>query len=282
MSTLTGVAARNAIRPTALPASARRWPWLKIAVSCWFGVAVLGQLIFAAYVVALYGGAVAAGQMAQWNRVTLRGWVPGDTAGNVVFGTHVLFTVLVLLGGLIQLLPPLRRRAPTLHRWNGRVYLLLALLLSVGGMVMLLTRGTVGGLWQQVGTAVNGLVIAICAAMAWRHARARRFDLHRRWALRLFPNVSGVWFFRIGLMAWLLIFRAPVGFDPKTFSGPFLTALAFGQFLVPLAVLELVFRAQSSPSPALRHMTAALLMVLTGLTALGIVAATLGMWLPRL
>jgi hypothetical protein len=282
MPTLSGVAAPNTLRPTAWPASAGRWPCLKIAAGCWFGVAAIGQLIFAAYVVALYGGAVAAGQMAQWNRVTLRGWVPGDAAGNVVFGTHVLFTVLVLLGGLIQLLPPLRRRAPALHRWNGRVYLLLALFLSVGGTVMLLTRGTVGGVWQQVGTAVNGLVIAICAAMAWRHARARRFDLHRRWALRLFLSVSGVWFFRIGLMAWLLIFRAPVGFDPKTFSGPFLSALAFGQFLVPLAVLELVLRAQSSPSPTFRHVAAALLMVLTGLTALGIVAATLGMWLPRL
>jgi hypothetical protein len=281
MSTSTGIALPSAQHPIALSARSR-WPLLRIAVVCWFGVAVIGQLIFAAYVVAVYGGAVAAGQMGLMNRVTPRGWIPGETLGNLVFGSHVLFTVVVVLGGLIQLLPPLRRRAPVLHRWNGRLVLLLAVVLSVGGLVMLLTRGTVGGFWQQAGTGLNGLVIAVCAAMAWRHARGRRFDLHRRWALRLFLSISGVWFFRVGLMAWLMIFRAPVGFDPKTFSGPFLTALAFAQFLLPLAVLELVLLAQTRPWVVLQRATALLLIVLTGLMALGIAGATMGLWLPRM
>ncbi len=282
MSTLTRTAIPAAGRPLAPAARQRRWPLLRAAVASWFVLAALGQLMFAAYVVSLYGGAATSGQIGQWNQVTPRAWIPGETLGNMVFGSHVLFTVFVVLGGLIQLLPPLRRRAPTLHRWNGRLYLLLALVLSAGGLVMLLTRGTVGVVLLQAGTGVYALVIALCAAMAWRHARARRIDQHRRWALRLFLSVSGVWFFRVGLMAWLMVFRAPVGFDPETFSGPFLTVLAFAQFLLPLGVLQLVFLAQSRPSPALQNATAVLLFVLTGLTALGIVGATLGMWLPRM
>lgn len=273
-----------ALRQPRLPARAgrRTWPALQLAVAAWMSVAMVGQLIFAAYVISLYGGGAAAGQLAQWNRVTPRAWLPGETLGNVLFGSHVLLTVVVVVGGIVQLVPALRRRAPALHRWNGRLYLLASVVLALGGLAMILTRGTVGGVWQQVGTALNGGVILVCAAMAWRHARARRLDAHRRWALRLFLSVSGVWFFRIGLMAWLLAFQAPVGFDPKTFSGPFLTLLAFAQFALPLLVLELVFRAQANPSAGLRRATTWLVGLMTLLTAVGIAGATLGMWLPRM
>lgn len=255
---------------------------LQGALSAWLTVAMVGQLIFAAYVITLYGGGAMSGSLERWNQITPRGWHAGETLGNVVFASHVLLTVVIVMGGLLQLLPLLRRSAPALHRWNGRLYLATAAVLSLGGVAMILTRGTVGGAWQQVGTAVNGLVIVVCAAVAWQHARARRFDLHRRWALRLFLCVSGVWFFRIGLMAWLAAFQAPVGFDPKTFSGPFLTALAFGQFLLPLLVLEIVFRAQTSAFHALRVATAGLVVGLTLLTAFGIFAATMGMWAPHM
>jgi hypothetical protein len=44
-----------------------------------------------------------------------------------------------------------------------------------------------------------------------------------------------VWFFRLGLTLWLLVHQAPVGFDPKTFSGPFLIVLTLAQSLVPAA-----------------------------------------------
>ena len=256
--------------------------WLKAASRSWFAVALTGQVLFALYVLLLYGAALLRGQAERWNAVTPRGYVPGDSLGNLIFGAHVLFTVVVVFGALVQLTPALRRHAPALHRWNGRVYLLSAVVLAVGGIVLLTTRGTVGGLWQQLGTALNGVVVIACAAMAWHHARGRRFDVHRRWALRLFMVVSGVWFFRVGLMAWLLSWRAPVGFDAKSFSGPFLTTLAFAQFLLPLAMLELVWRVQASRDRRLHIATAGLVFMLTALTALGIVGASLMMWWPKL
>lgn len=256
---------------------------LRATMAGWMGVALAGQVVFAAYVLALYGGALAAGELQRWNTVTPRGHLPGEPWGNLVFGSHVAFTVVVVLGGLVQLLPPLQRHAPALHRWNGRLYLGCAALLAVGGVALMLSRGTVGSAWQQAGTALNGAVILGCAAMAWRHARARRTAAHRRWALRLFLAVSGVWFFRVGLMAWLLLNRAPVGFDPETFTGPVLVALAYAQFLLPLAVLELVFRAQSPGAGArLQAATAALVGVLTLLTGIGIAGATAMMWWPHM
>lgn len=61
----------------------------------------------------------------------------------------------------------------------------------------------------------------------------RRFDSHRRWALRLFLVVGGVWFFGIGLLASIVANQCPVGFNPNPFSGPFLSVLSFAQFLLP-------------------------------------------------
>lgn len=247
----------------------------------WLLVAILGQLLFAGYVVAFYGRAALAGRFEDWDRGLPHGFVPGELWGNLVVASHLLFTVAVVLAAAVQLLPVVRRRWPHVHRWNGRMYLASAAILSLGGLFMMLTRGAVGDVAQQSGIAINGVLILVCAAFVYRHARARRFDLHRRWALRLFLLVSGVWFFRIGLMFWVVVNQGPVGFDPTSFTGPTLVALAFGQYLLPLALLELYFRAQNAGVVGQLAMTAILVVAMLG-TAGGIAAAWFGMWLPRL
>ncbi|MGH8464227.1 MAG: hypothetical protein ACRER5_08770, partial [Pseudomonas sp.] len=118
--------------------------------------------------------------------------------------------------------------------------------------------------------------------MAWQSARKRAFDQHRRWALRLFLVVSGVWFFRIGLMLWLALNQAPVGFDPKTFTGPTLTALSFLQTLLPLAMLQGYFQAQNSRSPGVRWLATLTFGLATLATLLGSAAATMIMWWPNM
>lgn len=253
-------------------------------MAAWLGVALLGQLFFVTYVLGFYGRHAAQGRPELWNKVLPHGWVAGDVLGNAVLAGHLLFTVVILLGGALQLWPLLRRHVPALHRWNGRLYLLSALLLSVGGLVMVWTREGVGlgGTGQRLGISLNALLIVAFAWLGWRAARTRRLDAHRRWMLRLFLVVAGVWFFRIGLMLWLIVNRGPVGFDPETFEGPFLIFLSFAQTLLPLAVLEAVLRVQACGRPALQAATAAGLALLTLATAVGIAAAGMLMWLPRI
>jgi hypothetical protein len=149
------------------------------------------------------------------------------------------------------------------------------------GTYLIWVRGTVGDTFQHLATTLNALLIIGFAVMAWRNARARDFVTHRRWALRLFLVMSGVWFFRVGLMLWLLIHQAPVGFDGETFTGPFLTALAFGQTLLPLLILELYFYAQKRGGVRGRLAMTGLLAVLTLGTAVGVAGAAMMMWLPR-
>jgi hypothetical protein len=255
---------------------------LTIAAGAWLAVALFGQLFFAAYVMGFYGRAAAQGRVADWTKVLTKGHLPGDTLGNLMLWLHLIFTVLIIVGGVLQLLPRVRRAAPAFHRINGRAYLIAAVVLSITGLVMMWVRGTVGDLGQHLGTSLNGVLIILFAAIAWRHARARAFDAHRRWALRLFLVVSGVWFFRVGLMFWIVANQGPVGFDGKTFTGPFLTFLTFAQSLLPLAVLELYFRAQQSQTAALRVTAVAVLAVATLITAVGVAAAGAILWLPRL
>lgn len=279
------IAAVHPQPPSAAPNSRGRFAAasLRGVAAFWFVAAAFGQLLFAGYVAGFYGRSAWQGRPELWDKVLPHGYVAGDTFFNLVLGLHLAFAFVITVGGLMQLVPAIRRRLPALHRWTGRTYLAAAAIMSVGGLVMVWGRGAAGDLPQHIAISINACLILACAAMAWRHARARRSDLHRRWALRLFLAVSGVWFFRVGLMFWIALNRGPVGFDPKTFSGPFLTVLAFAVYvLLPLGVLEGYLRAQRSRSAPAQFAMAGVLVLLTLAMAAGTAAAAAIMWLPRL
>jgi hypothetical protein len=269
-----------AARPRASPRAGRRA--LKAAAASWFVVAALGQAMFAFYVIAAYGSSIVLGRWAQWNRFFPRGhgYIPGDMPGNLALGFHLSLVAVVMLGGVLQLIPGLRRRWPALHRWTGRVYLASVGIVSVGGLILNFTREPIGTPAQNLATRINALLILGFAALAFQRARAGRIDLHRRWALRLFLAASGVWFIRLMWWLWALVVRG-LGYDPEMLDGSF-TVMNFAQFLLPLLVLELYFRAQDRGGPRSRIAMAATLGGLTLATAVAIVAVTLGLWLPRL
>ena len=279
-------ATRRDASPSNAPSRARETlaPRLQRAAAIfWFVVVALGQLFFAGYVAGFYGRVTAAGHPERWNDVMPHGYVAGDLFYNLVIGLHLAFAFVITVGGLLQLVPAIRRTVPALHRWTGRAYLVAAAIMACGGLAMVWLRGGAAGDFpQHVAISINATIILACAVTAWRHARARRLDRHRAWALRLFVAVSGVWFFRVGLMAWIVIHRGPAGFDPQTFSGPFLTALAFGVYVLPVGVLELHLRAQRTRGGGAKYAMAAALATLSLATAVGVAAATAFLWLPRL
>ena len=75
---------------------------------------------------------------------------------------------------------------------------------------MLWTRNAVGDLPQHLALSFNAVLILLCAGFTLRYAIARRIDQHRRWAIRLFLVVSGVWFFRIALIVSRAMTRVPI------------------------------------------------------------------------
>jgi len=255
---------------------------LKAAVRFWFGVMVIGQLIFAFTVASFYGMTAARGDLLAWRKSITHGYIPGDTMGNLAIVVHLTSAVIVILAGLIQLIPQVRERAPAFHRWNGRIYVVTAFTISLAGLYMTWIRGSVGDLVQHLGSSLMAVLIMLCAVMALRYALARDFKTHRRWALRLYIVVSASLFIRAGLFLSLLLNHGPFGFDPATFSGPFLTFMIFAQYLVPLAVLEIYLRTQDRGGAAGRFAMATGLFVLTVGLGAGIFAVTMGAWLPSI
>lgn len=257
--------------------TARLLRWSGVA---WFSVAATGQAAFIGFILAFYGVRTVTGNFAAWNdKPLITGHVEGDGVGNLVFAAHVLLAAVVTSGGLMQLLPPLRRRFPAVHRWTGRSFLVIACFLALSGLWMAIARHSYLSVISAVAIGINAVLILAFAAMAWRHALKRRFEAHRVWAMRTFMVVSGVWFLRTGLMGWVVLNRGPVGMN-DTLSGPADIVLTFGSYLIPLAVLELHVAAGKSANPAFRLLAAAVVLLAAAFTAVGVFGTVMLMWAP--
>jgi len=254
---------------------------LKVAAKFWFVVAVAGQSAFAFTIASFYALTALRGGFQAWNRVLIVQYTAGSTMSNAAIVGHILFATLISIAGAFQIIPQIRNRFPVFHRWNGRLYLLAAFTQGITGLYMVLfsKRIPFSGL-QRFPISLSGVLLVVFAILALRYAIARDFKTHRRWALRLFLVGSGSWFFRVGFSLTVLLF-GPIGFDPTNFSGPLPVFWAYAEYLLPLAVLELYFRAQDHRG-MLRHMaTATLLFVLTLGMGAGIFATAAAQWAPK-
>ena len=249
----------------------------------WFVTAVLGQLAFLHYIAAFYDAATLRGDFATWNRNTLllKGYIVGDTAGNLMFAAHVLLAAIVTFGGALQLVTQSRTRFSSVHRWNGRLFVLVAIAGSISGLFMVWVRGSRANVTAGLATSLDAVLIIAFAASAWRAARARDFCIHRRWALRTYIAANGVWFQRIGIFGWMFFNQAPVGMT-KHFDGWFDLSWGFGCYLLPLAILELYLRVRDNAGPRGRYVMAGAMILLTAVMSYGIFAAYLFVWRPLL
>ena len=253
---------------------------LNRAAQGWFVATALGQLLFIVFIQFFYYRLILAGNFVGWNaKPNITGHVAGDDIGNGQFALHVIFAAIMTLAGLIQLLPAVRALWPQLHRWSGRTFLITALILSLGGLWLTWVRGSYLTVTSAVAISIDALLILWFGTMAWRTARLRNLAAHRRWALRCFVAASGVWFMRVGYMAWGIA-TGGAGIAPGM-SGPFDLVWGFATYLLPLAMLELYLAAPRAPAG--RQMAVSLAMIMgSALILLGSVGAWLFMWSPHL
>lgn len=265
--------------PSARGLIARVLRWTAVI---WFLVAAFGQAAFIWFILVFYGSRTAAGNFAAWNdKPLIDGYIEGDHAGNLVFAAHVLLASVVTLAGLMQLVPPLRRAFPAWHRWTGRGFLVIAAFMALSGFWLSIVRGTALSTVSAVAIVINGVLILAFAVLAWRHAVRRDFERHRVWAMRTFMVVSGVWFLRVGLMGWVVVNQGPVGMT-EDLSGPADIVLTFGSYIIPLAVLELYFRAVRSDGAPLKVLAAGIVLAAAAFTAAGVFGTIAFMWGPYL
>jgi hypothetical protein len=272
---------RSLPRNPVMPAASAPSRALSSGAAFWLATALLGQAAFIAFIALFFGDALASGDLAAVNdKPHITGYAPGDLLGNVQFLGHALLGGLVTLAGLWQLVPALRQRWPAVHRWNGRVFLSVALVVTLTGFSLVWLRGSRLGIGSDVSISLNGLLIVAFAVLAWRSARRRDFATHRRHALRAWLLVNGVWFLRIGIMlAGLLLTPLGIRID---YQGPVFIGVSIASWLLPLVVLELYFRAERSRHAAAKVAMGSLLGVFAVLTLAGSAAAAAFMWWPVL
>jgi len=255
---------------------------LRAAAGFWFTVAFVGQVIFASSTALFYSMTALRGDTVVWNKHLAHGYAAGDPVGNAALIIHIVCAVFVIFSGAIQFVPAIRRRAPVFHRWNGRVYIFTAFSIAVAGLYLLISRGTGTSRLQEFGTGVLGVLVVLCAAMALRTALKRDFASHRRWAWRLYLLVSSALFIRSSIALAAMIASGTGAFDVSVLKGSVLTFVTFGQYILPLAVLELYFWTQLRGGRAENLVMAAGLVAISLTMCAGVAAASIGIFAPSI
>lgn len=246
-----------------------------------FYVLAAGQFMFAYYTLVFYGRSSIEGHFEKWNKVMPTGLIDGDIVGNLMLGIHLLLAFVITAGGPIQLMPWVRNNFRSFHRWLGRVYIGTAFIASISGLYMIATRDTLGGIPLKLANTLDALLIMLFAVLALRTARQRKFALHRKWTLRLFIVVSGVWFIRIWYGFCRVVFEGKIPGSAPNLEGITNILIGFGSYLLPLVLLELFFMAQKRRDSGFSLLVSALLAIFMVIMAMGIFSFS-QVWLYRL
>ncbi len=246
----------------------------------WVIVACIGFVMFIYHILFFYGGTTLSGEMAKWNDRLYNGLVSGDQLGNAALIAHVFLAALITFGAPLQLIPATQTRFRTFHRWNGRIYMVIALVMSVSGLIMIFSshRTVLGGWSMATGNVINAVSIIVTALAAWYLAMKGRIAVHREWALRLFVVSNGVWFIRVMFGFWILIHGDAPG-HTSLFEGPFDRFLAFSHTLLPLMFMELYLRAYKSRNDRFKWIMTGVISTIAIAMGMGIFMATMIFWI---
>lgn len=247
----------------------------------WFTCLLMAQTCFVIYLTLGYGLTGATSGMSDWNRLNSTAYVANDETGNFMYAAHVLLAIVMIIGGSLQLIPAMRKKHPRFHRYNGRIFVLLACTISLAGIYLMLARGTVGNTLMHGLTIFGGCVVILSSILAVIAARKRNIGLHKRWAIRLYLAANGVLFFRLMIFAWFLLFGT-LGVDPTTFTGPAVLAVSICSYVLPLLIAELVRYAEGTTNKVITIATASLMVMIAIIFLVGLFGVVLANWFPAI
>lgn len=246
------------------------------SVGAWFAVAIIGQLAFFTFIAVFYAWPAMLGDVTAWNRNVILAQPPVDPdypVATIAFGVHAIGASIISLMGGLQLMPFVRNRFRRFHRWNGRIFLFTVFALAVSGYYLTWMRGDPPDQLSEFGTSVNGVLIFSFGAMALATALRKRFDLHEKWAVRLFLVSNQQWLFRIGAFLYFAASQA-LGRE-VSLTDPFFAFWVWGCFIIPLAMAELYFATRRAARAWQRWASASLFVLAIPLTAGGIFVFTM-------
>lgn len=166
-------------------------------------------------------------------------FAPGRPLLNLITFLHMITGALLVVLAVVQLIPPIRREWPKMHRWSGRVMVGSGLFTAFGGIVYAVAKGTTGGVYMNVSSTLYGVMMLTAAVQTYRYGRARKWMIHRRWGWRFSVLVMASWLYRLHYVIWDRL-TGGIWTTPDM-RGPFDMFQAWGFFLGYAALLELWF-----------------------------------------
>ena len=98
---------------------------------------------------------------------------------------HILPGFLFMVLGPLQFVRRIRSRHLRFHRWSGRVFVSLGLVIGVSALAMSYTT-SIGGANETAATTLFALVFLFDLVKAFVHIRRREIARHREWMIRAY------------------------------------------------------------------------------------------------
>jgi uncharacterized membrane protein len=178
----------------------------------WVAV-LLTALAVAVYFPGQYVGGLQAAADAGRGALTST-YLHDSPAIRAAFYTHISTAGLALLVGPLQFSAALRRRAPQVHRWIGRTYVVGVGLGSVAAFIMSFVSSV--ALLGFFGYGTLALLWGWTTYRGYRSVRSGRIPEHRAWMIRSFALTYAA----VTLRAWLILFIIAL----NVFAGDHLSA----------------------------------------------------------
>ncbi|MEW9921804.1 DUF2306 domain-containing protein [Marimonas sp. MJW-29] len=202
----------------------------------------LNLLWFVAHALQLGSNGLFADRPEDFSRV----FIDGASLANAGIAVHMMAGALLTLGAPLQALPIVRNRWPNLHRKNGYVLFVLAMMTGIGGLSYIILQGTIGGWWMSFWFATYGSLLMWSAVNTVRFAIARDLDRHFAWATRLIVLAVGSWIFRMHYVLWFILTDG-LGSN-EGLTGVFDRVQVVAFFLPYLLIAELLLRRRAAAS----------------------------------
>jgi uncharacterized membrane protein len=104
---------------------------------------------------------------------------------------HIVPAAIYLLLLPFQFVRRIRARHPRFHRWNGRILVVLGIVVAISALALSRTN-SIGGVNETAATTLYALLLLWFLIAGFRSARRRQFAVHRQWMLRAYGVTLGI------------------------------------------------------------------------------------------
>lgn len=98
---------------------------------------------------------------------------------------HIIPGILFMILGPLQFVRRIRSRYPKVHRWSGRLFVVMGFVIGFTALAMS-SLMSIGGAVERAATTLFALIFLFALGKAFLHIRRREITPHREWMIRAF------------------------------------------------------------------------------------------------